>query len=163
MRRRLNFAATTRAPRQARHAVREALARAGHVDEADIAEALTSELVTNAVRHADGDQVGVDVHADGAVRVAVTDNTQALPVLQHAHSSDTHGRGIAMVHQLARRWGVELRAGGGKVVWFELSGRRAAAAANRIRAAIREGATATSSLMTRVRKARRTPAPVRKD
>jgi two-component sensor histidine kinase len=133
------------------------------VDEADTAEVLTSELVTNAVRHADGDRVGVDLQADGEVRVAVSDQTQALPVLQQADASDTQGRGIAMVHQLARRWGVELRAGGGKVVWFELSARRATAAANRIKAAIREGATATSSLMARVRKARRTPAPVRKE
>jgi anti-sigma regulatory factor (Ser/Thr protein kinase) len=143
--------------------VRDALARAGHVDEADTAEVLTSELVTNAVRHADGDRVGVDVQSDGMVRVAVADETQALPVLQHAGSLDTQGRGIAMVNQLARRWGVELRAGGGKVVWFELSARRAAAAVNRVRAAIRGGVTATSSLVARVRKARKTASPTGND
>ena len=153
MRRHLVLEATRRAPGQARRAVRAVLARAGHDDVVDTAEMLTSELVTNAVRHAHDDSVGLDIQADGEVRVAVTDGSQALPVLRQPGELDTDGRGIAMVNGLARRWGVELRGGSGKVVWFELSARRAAAAANRARAAVRAVATSATSLVRRARKA----------
>jgi anti-sigma regulatory factor (Ser/Thr protein kinase) len=151
MRRHLVFQANRRAPGQARRAVRDTLTRAGHDDVADTAEMLTSELVTNAVRHTDDDRVDVHVQLDGVVRVAVADDCQALPVLRDADELDTDGRGIALVNQLARRWGVEVH-GGGKVVWFELSARRAAAAANRARTAARAVAGAVSVAAARLRK-----------
>jgi hypothetical protein len=155
MRRHLVFEATRKAPGQARRAVRAMLTRAGHDDVTDTAELLTSELVTNAVRQGDDDSVGVDVHYDGVVRVAVKDGSQALPVLRDADELDTDGRGIAMVNRLAKRWGVEVRGSAGKVVWFELSTRRATAVANRARTAVRAMVAATTSVMARLRKADR--------
>src|SRR3954454_11209861 len=157
MRRHLVFEATRRAPGQARRAVPATLARAGHDDVGDTAEILTSELVTNAVSHADDDFVGVDVQSDGMVRVAVTDGSQALPVLRQAGALDTDGRGIALVNRLAQRWGVEVRGRGGKVVWFELSARRAAAVVNRARTAVRAVAAAASGLVARARRADGSP------
>src|SRR4051794_30259683 len=153
MRRQLVFEATRKAPGNARRAVRATLARAGHEEVADTAELLTSELVTNAVRHADDDVVRVDVQSDGVVRVAVTDGSQALPVLRDSGELDTEGRGMALVNRMAQRWGVEVRGRGGKVVWFELSARRAAAAARRARTAVRAVTAAATSLVTRARKA----------
>lgn len=81
---------------------------------------LTSELVTNAVRHAASAlRVVVDVD-DGLVRVEVHDDSPLPPVVGPARSTATGGRGMPMVDVLARRWGVTPAADGGKVVWFEL-------------------------------------------
>jgi DNA-binding NarL/FixJ family response regulator len=89
-------------PRAARHFVTEAL-RSWQLDGlADTVTLLVSELVTNAVVHADSDvEVLVRLTADAAV-------------------DDTSGRGLALVEAMARRWGVDRRPGGGKTVWFEV-------------------------------------------
>jgi anti-sigma regulatory factor (Ser/Thr protein kinase) len=81
---------------------------------------LTSELVTNAVRHA-GSTVRVVVAVDDRlVRVEVHDDSPVHPVVGPAPSTATGGRGMPMVDVLARRWGVTAGADGGKAVWFEL-------------------------------------------
>lgn len=59
---------------------------------------------------------------DGHTRVEVTDpDPRALPVLVHATTTDEHGRGLALLSALARRWGVEQGADH-KTVWCELAG-----------------------------------------
>lgn len=81
---------------------------------------LTSELVTNAVRHA-GLAVRVVVAVDDRfLRVEVHDDSPLLPVVGPARSTATGGRGMPMLEVLARRWGVTPAADGGKAVWFEL-------------------------------------------
>ncbi|HEX2851034.1 MAG TPA: ATP-binding protein [Acidimicrobiales bacterium] len=86
----------------------------------DLAELLTSEIVTNAVVHAAGPaEVGVDRVGD-AVRVEVVDAASALPDLRHVAPDAASGRGLAIVDALATRWGVQPRGTSGKVVWFEL-------------------------------------------
>lgn len=78
---------------------------------------LTSELVTNAVRHA-SPPIEINVDCDGSGgRVTVSDGHRDRPVLRpHSLDSD-NGRGIQLVDALATAWGVQDRPAG-KAVWF---------------------------------------------
>lgn len=89
-------------------------------DEADTAELLLSELVSNAVRNTE-ERVGVRVEVGpGRLRVEVSDTSHRMPVLRtDVPDEQTHGRGLRLIAATASRWGVddhEL----GKTVWFEL-------------------------------------------
>jgi anti-sigma regulatory factor (Ser/Thr protein kinase) len=81
---------------------------------------LVSEVVTNAVLHARSD-IRLDVQsAEDLVRVEVHDASPIEPRVHHFHVTSGTGRGLRMLEQLARRWGVEADPRGGKVVWFEV-------------------------------------------
>ena len=82
------------------------------------AELLVSELVTNAVRYAQG-KIGLRLVLEGGLVIEVLDDSAALPRLRHPDDSDERGRGLQVVSQLAQRWGAR-RAVSGKVVWCEL-------------------------------------------
>jgi anti-sigma regulatory factor (Ser/Thr protein kinase) len=91
---------------------------------AEVAELLSSELVTNAVLHA---HTSVELCAawqdDGALRVEVFDSAadaQVTPAHRNADPAAESGRGLAIVANLASSWGVDA-VGGGKSVWFTLS------------------------------------------
>lgn len=90
-------------------------------DTADVVELLTSELLTNAVRHSPaGAPVTVHVgRRPGALRVTVHDAGADQPTLQDAGPEDENGRGLLLVHTLATAWGVEHHLQSGKSVWFE--------------------------------------------
>ena len=83
---------------------------------------MTSEIVTNAVRHAGlnpGDTIRVHVGADPEwVRVDVRENG---PGFRHAFPARTSpgGWGLLLVSLLADRWGSSYR-GGESCVWFEI-------------------------------------------
>ena len=80
---------------------------------------LTSELVTNAVRHGTG-PVGVHVVWGGEdVRVEVEDQSHQWPVVQAIDRDAPHGRGLILVDGLSSGWGV-LAGRAGKTVWFTL-------------------------------------------
>ncbi len=81
-------------------------------------ELLVSELTTNALRHATG-PFEVRVRAKPRVRVEVRDGSTRLPTVKDIDTTEESGRGMQIVSQLARSWGIEQRADG-KVVWFEL-------------------------------------------
>lgn len=82
-------------------------------------ELLTTELVTNAVRHG-GEPIEVRLrHLEGSVRVSVSDGGGGRPLVRHVPPTATGGRGVALVDTLAHRWGLD-PAGAGKTVWFEL-------------------------------------------
>ncbi|WP_234029263.1 ATP-binding protein [Streptomyces sp. PsTaAH-124] len=85
------------------------------------AELVASELVTNAVRHARGPDVGMTVTRTGhtKVRVAVTDGSPLLPRLRGADLLAETGRGLRLVDGLSQDWGVTpcVR---GKSVWAEV-------------------------------------------
>lgn len=109
-----------RAVTTARRFVAERLAEWGLPDVIDDAELCTSELVTNAVLHAQTEArllVRVD---DDAVRVEVHDGSRHLPARGLAGADAMTGRGLLLIESLARSWGVDPDAGG-KSVWFELS------------------------------------------
>jgi len=109
-------------PRAARRFVSEALTAWGD-DEDDLTDTVTllvSELVTNAVVHAGSDvEVMVRLTATAA-RVEVTDASTNGVAPRQATAEEDSGRGLALVGNLARRWGVRAAPGGGKTVWFEI-------------------------------------------
>ena len=83
---------------------------------------LVSELVTNAVRHAGGEAVRLVVnHASGVLRVKVHEPGRGFEVKPLPDDPlRSAGWGLALVAQLADRWGVDLAPG--TRVWFEMDG-----------------------------------------
>jgi anti-sigma regulatory factor (Ser/Thr protein kinase) len=80
---------------------------------------LTSEIVSNAVRHAAG-RVNLEVALLNGeqLRVEVRDGSPDAPVIRTSNPGGIGGHGLTIVESLARRWGVE-RFEDSKVVWFE--------------------------------------------
>ena len=82
---------------------------------------LTHELVTNAVRHADGGHVWVAaVVAPDVIRVEVSDEGGTTePAVLPSQPYATSGRGLMWVQELADKWGTER----GRVnsVWFQIA------------------------------------------
>jgi sigma-B regulation protein RsbU (phosphoserine phosphatase) len=111
---------------RARATTRRTLRAAGFPDDhVERAALLVSELVTNAVVHASSD-IRVRVATSPVIRVEVEDDNPRLPQSPPTHpapplieSLEPGGLGLAIVENLATRWGTD-RCPGGKVVWFEL-------------------------------------------
>jgi anti-sigma regulatory factor (Ser/Thr protein kinase) len=82
---------------------------------------VVSELTTNAVIHAQSDFVIV-VHQNGeGLGVAVADDHADDPSPQSPSSTRVGGRGLRIVQELTRRWGVYRVPGDGKIVWAKLA------------------------------------------
>lgn len=114
----------------ARHAVDGLVGTLGDEQLGDV-RLLVSELVTNALRHADlraEDSIWLKVRVDDAlVRVEVSDPGPGFELRGRAEDSDTvDGWGLYLVATLADRWGVDRDDRKATQVWFELD--RAAAA-----------------------------------
>jgi serine phosphatase RsbU (regulator of sigma subunit)/anti-sigma regulatory factor (Ser/Thr protein kinase) len=105
--------------RRARGLIRRPLRRWGLSDLQPAAELMVSELVTNAVRYAQG-KVGLRLILEGGLVLEVMDDSAALPRLRHPDEDDERGRGLQVVSQVAQRWGAR-RSQSGKVVWCELA------------------------------------------
>ncbi|MFD8676880.1 ATP-binding protein [Streptomyces seoulensis] len=90
---------------------------------ADDAALVVSELVANAVRHAQRDSIRVVVErvAPRVVRVAVADFSRTLPEPCTTTATNENGRGLPLIAALAMNWGTDERRWG-KVVWAELEG-----------------------------------------
>jgi anti-sigma regulatory factor (Ser/Thr protein kinase) len=83
----------------------------------DTAVLLTSELVTNAVRHGQP-PIDITIERDQrVVKVTVTDTNPARPVLSPRRLAASDHRGLQIVDALAAAWGVQDRPVG-KAVWF---------------------------------------------
>jgi len=107
------------APRLARNFVGATVRGWGLGDVGELAELLVSEVVTNAIEHG-GSGGSVEVEAlPAGIRVAVSDQSRHPPERRSPTSSEPTGRGLAIVDQLSRWWGVELN-DHGKTVWFEV-------------------------------------------
>ena len=125
LRRRL-VKADLRAVSEVRRALREFLRPWERPGTADVAELLTSELVTNALVHTDHDAVVTATVGPRGLRVEVRDFTGSRPEPRTPAADDgTNGRGLVLVQSLADAWGVRAH-GVGKVVWFELGSGSAA-------------------------------------
>jgi anti-sigma regulatory factor (Ser/Thr protein kinase) len=95
--------------RMARFYVRAALRYHDLSDLGEDCEAVASELVTNAVTHADSPSIGVELmRLEGsgrlAVGVAVTDSSPLPPVLREVRDDAEHGRGLHLVAALSAGW-----------------------------------------------------------
>jgi serine phosphatase RsbU (regulator of sigma subunit) len=82
-----------------------------------ITQLLASELVTNAIRYAEG-SVTLRLICEDTLVCEVADSSPALPRLWDAAGDDERGRGLQIVSRLSHRWGSR-RTPTGKVVWCE--------------------------------------------
>ncbi|MFF4116071.1 ATP-binding protein [Streptomyces sp. NPDC001714] len=109
-----------RAVPETRRELRELLRHWGRPGRSEIAELLTSELVTNALVHTDREAVLTAVVEPGQLRVEVRDFVSRRPRMCAPDTDDgTHGRGLVLVDAFADAWGVQAHEVG-KSVWFEL-------------------------------------------
>lgn len=95
-------------------------------EESWVVELLTSELVTNAIRHSrSGDPGGrVHVELELAQDVTVTVQDQGgddMPVVHPPDGDRDGGRGLELVDQLATEWGHKAT-DDGRVVWCRIDG-----------------------------------------
>jgi anti-sigma regulatory factor (Ser/Thr protein kinase) len=87
----------------------------------DVAVLLTSELVTNAIRHeVTGIIMLAITRSCGQLRVDVHDTARALPMLVDAPVDAESGRGLMLVTSLSAEWGF-YRTPAGKAVYFTLA------------------------------------------
>jgi serine/threonine-protein kinase RsbW len=124
--RQLTLAATARAVGLARRATHEALVswQAAHAEET--ATLLVSELVTNAVRHAEtgGSALVLRLETAGSwLRIEVHDADPRVPEPRTPDRLDGSGFGFVLIEALADNWGVR-EAAIGKAVWAELDMRQ---------------------------------------
>ncbi|MET7285354.1 SpoIIE family protein phosphatase [Streptomyces sp. NPDC005573] len=93
--------------------------RAWGLEEMDfVAELVVSELVTNAIRHADP-PILLRLIKDRTLICEVSDSSSTAPHLRRARILDEGGRGLMLVAQLTERWGTR-HTGTGKTIWAEL-------------------------------------------
>jgi anti-sigma regulatory factor (Ser/Thr protein kinase) len=82
---------------------------------------LTSELVTNAIRHEARENVLLAItRSCGALRVDVHDTSCSVPVPMDAPADAEAGRGVMLVASLSTNWGF-YRTSAGKAVYFTLA------------------------------------------
>jgi DNA-binding NarL/FixJ family response regulator len=80
---------------------------------------LLSELVTNAVLHAQTEACVTIAMFDRYVHVEVIDSNPVPALARSAAGADENGRGLALVAALAQRWGTVL-VPDGKIMWFDV-------------------------------------------
>ena len=106
---------------EARSQVRAAIGAWGAPVDQDLAVLLTSELVTNAIRHEIGPTITLAIACSGdELRVDVHDTSRAWPMLEDAPADAETGRGLMLVATLSAEWGY-YRTPAGKAVYFTLA------------------------------------------
>ena len=116
---RIHFGPSLSSPATTRNFVERTARGWGFGDVADVAELLVSEVVTNAIEHGRSGGLVQVIALPAGLRVEVSDRSTDPPELRNPSPAEPTGRGLAIVSDLARRWGVDLRRDG-KTVWFEL-------------------------------------------
>lgn len=106
---------------EARRFVREMAGAAVSREVLDDALLLTSELVTNAVRHGSPeDPIELTVSVDDrTLRISVRDRGPGFDPNEPGVRSEGGGWGLDLVRRLSSRWGVD-RGGTGTDVWFQI-------------------------------------------
>lgn len=110
----------TGSAREARAVLRDVLERWGYRELVHDAMLVVSELVTNAVRHANSAAAVVIHRSEGGVRIEVRDNGDGMPDPQPPSETAEHGRGLMIVSALSTAWGIDATPRS-KTVWVELS------------------------------------------
>jgi anti-sigma regulatory factor (Ser/Thr protein kinase) len=119
----ISLAAGPAAAAQARSQVRAAICAWDVPVEESVAVLLTSELVTNAIRHEPGETVMLVIACTrGQLRVDVHDTSRSVPVPVpvDAPADAETGRGLMLVASLSTDWGY-YRTPAGKAVYFTLA------------------------------------------
>ena len=112
---------TDEAPRLARRFLADRFAEWGIADDY-VGRLVVSELVTNSYRHGEG-RIVVRLfrdERDGLVVVEVWDAGEGRPVIGTENYTGTSGRGLLLMAELVRAWGVRPLNEGGKATWAKL-------------------------------------------
>jgi anti-sigma regulatory factor (Ser/Thr protein kinase) len=118
---RLSLNAGPAAAAEARRQVRAAIEAWDVPVDPSVAELLTSELVTNAIRHEPGETIKLYISCScGHLRVYVHDTSRAFPMPVDAPADAEAGRGLMLVASLSTDWGC-YRTPAGKAVYFTLA------------------------------------------
>ncbi|MBV9368838.1 MAG: ATP-binding protein, partial [Frankiales bacterium] len=117
----LELPADLTSPARGRAFVASSLEAWGLVGALDTAMLLTSELVTNGVRHAGtGMRLTVTRTGERGIRIAVTDHAPTVGVrIGRSDDNAEGGRGLFLVEHMSSGWG-SVADDAGKTVWFEL-------------------------------------------
>jgi hypothetical protein len=87
----------------------------------DIAILLTSDLVTNAITHGDGETLTLAIRCSrGHLRIDVYDKSRSLPRGMDEPAEADAGRGLVLVAALSSEWG-SFRTPAGKAMYFTLA------------------------------------------
>ncbi len=108
-----------RAARAARDFIAGFIGSPRLLDIRDTCVLLVSEVVTNALRHTEGEVFMQLWLFPDRLRVEVSDQTSREPVTGGGDLLDESGRGVPLMDALSDSWGTAPH-GAGKVVWFEL-------------------------------------------
>jgi anti-sigma regulatory factor (Ser/Thr protein kinase) len=101
----------------ARKATTDQLAHWGLDELTFTTELVVSELVTNAIRHAEA-PIRLRLIQDQCLICEVADGSNSAPHPRRARSLDEGGRGLLLVGQLTDRWGTR-HTPTGKIIWTE--------------------------------------------
>ncbi|MGW4568192.1 ATP-binding protein [Streptomyces sp. NPDC004561] len=83
---------------------------------------LVSELLANAVKHAPGTRITLELMQIGdRLLVEVTDGSMAQPVVRQADPQEEQGRGMFLVQAIASAWGAHRDRRGRKTTWCTLA------------------------------------------
>jgi anti-sigma regulatory factor (Ser/Thr protein kinase) len=119
--RRIRLTAEPIAVPEARSQVLDAIRSWGASVDAEDAVLLTSELVTNAIRHGPGQAVTLVITLScGQLRIDVHDTSHSLPTVTDVPADAETGRGLLLVAALSADWGC-YRTPTGKAVYFTLA------------------------------------------
>src|SRR5712691_1225606 len=117
----VSLAAGPAAAAEARSQVKAAICAWDVPVDPSVAVLLTSELVTNAIRHEPGENIMVVITCScGQLRVDVHDTSWSLPVPVDSPADAETGRGLMLVTSLSTEWGF-YRTPAGKAVYFTLA------------------------------------------
>jgi anti-sigma regulatory factor (Ser/Thr protein kinase) len=78
---------------------------------------VTSELASNATQHANTPFTVMLEGLDSSVRLTVSDESSSTPIRAEMQATATAGRGMNIVHDYSRDWGVSHCRSNGKSVW----------------------------------------------
>ncbi|HEX2383936.1 MAG TPA: ATP-binding protein [Acidimicrobiales bacterium] len=105
-------------PGAARALVREHWTMQVQPEVLDVVGLCVSELVTNAIDHAQPPYWLRLTRRGHTLRIELDDATVDPPIVRSQHPLQARGRGMFLVDTLSRAWGV-LPSGHGKTVWAE--------------------------------------------
>ncbi|MDN3057471.1 ATP-binding protein [Streptomyces sp. SRF1] len=75
----------------------------------ETAKLLISELVTNAVRYGEADEIGFSLSCwRGELRIEVSDGSPGHPTVKRPNPGEECGRGMLIIDALAKNWGTSL-------------------------------------------------------
>jgi len=108
----------------ARRALRNILEDAGSsIDERNAAAMVITELLANAIIHADraDGQIEVVIEcSDHQIHIEVTDQNARVPVRQEVNVDAAAGRGLTIIDALSTAWGWDRIGGDGNRVWCDV-------------------------------------------